>query len=901
MAQVLLVVVSLFSTPLSAWAQQVPNVTFQGPITITQGGTYSGNYRSNDTNVPAIRIATTQPVIIQNSIIASAGDLISGGSGADLTVRNTQGYGLTPTVDNRHRGRFIAMNDGRRLTAEYNYMEHTCGIVVYRWTGDGSANQTVTVRYNKAKNIDGRFRNQIGGTAQEYNGSFIGFNTVQGIANIVVAFNEVINTPNESATGDIINFWNSSGTATSPARVHDNFIKGAYPYPATMNSYSGTGITTDGDGSTPATTTAFLHAYNNQFVATSNASMNIAAGHDVYYHHNRMVTSALFPDGSPMRAVYAATSIFNAYQKPSTVFFNNRVEHNTIGFRNPGYTVPFPDRHDLSYGNCTPCTNTTHLPNPITLQTEANEFTLWQQKLQQNGITVGANGSGTAPTVPTNQAPTVSLTSPAASTVTIGQALALAATAADADGTVARVEFFNGATKLGEDTSAPYTLSYATVAAGTLSLTAKATDNAGASTSSAPVTVTVQTAVTPPPTSGSSTLYRAINVNGPAITLDGNTWEAGATAANVQISGTALVNPNVALVPSTDATRSGMIRSFIYDAPLRATIGSVPNGTYSVFLHVFEDNSPETFSIAIGGQTVLSNYNSGSAGTWRRLGPFAANVTDGNLRITTSGGHVNLSGLEIFRSSTTTAPTTPTTPTTTRSLYRAINVNGAATTIDGISYEAGTAPANVTVQGSRLTAPSVTLVPATDAARTEMIRSFVWSNRLNYTLTNVPAGTYEVSFYAWEDNNAETFSVSLNGQTVVSNHNSGSAGSWRKFGPFATTVSNGTISLLSSGGAMNLSGIEVFRTTAVTISSATVQAYPNPFVDQLNVMLTLAQAETVTLALYNGSGIEVQRSNVAASAGSSTATLNVTALPTGLYVLRILTGSLSGQTIQLRK
>jgi chitinase len=69
--------------------------------------------------------------------------------------------------------------------------------------------------------------------------------------------------------------------------------------------------------------------------------------------------------------------------------------------------------------------------------------------------------------------------------------MTLAATAADSDGTVTRVEFFNGTARLGEDTSAPYAIQWNVGAAGTYTLTARATDNGGATKTSSPVTVTV--------------------------------------------------------------------------------------------------------------------------------------------------------------------------------------------------------------------------------------------------------------------------------------------------------------------------------------------------------------------------------------------------------------------------
>ncbi len=82
-----------------------------------------------------------------------------------------------------------------------------------------------------------------------------------------------------------------------------------------------------------------------------------------------------------------------------------------------------------------------------------------------------------------NSSPTVSITSPANNaTFTAPASVTINATAADADGDVTLVEFFNGATKLGEDDTAPYTFTWSNVAAGSYVLTAKATDDSSATT-----------------------------------------------------------------------------------------------------------------------------------------------------------------------------------------------------------------------------------------------------------------------------------------------------------------------------------------------------------------------------------------------------------------------------------
>jgi hypothetical protein len=100
-----------------------------------------------------------------------------------------------------------------------------------------------------------------------------------------------------------------------------------------------------------------------------------------------------------------------------------------------------------------------------------------------------------------NSAPSVALTQPASgATFTAPATVDLAATASDSDGTVAKVEFFNGAAKLGEDTSAPYNFTWSNVPSGNYSITARATDNLGGITTSASAAITVNSASNAAPT-----------------------------------------------------------------------------------------------------------------------------------------------------------------------------------------------------------------------------------------------------------------------------------------------------------------------------------------------------------------------------------------------------------------
>jgi flagellar hook assembly protein FlgD len=96
-----------------------------------------------------------------------------------------------------------------------------------------------------------------------------------------------------------------------------------------------------------------------------------------------------------------------------------------------------------------------------------------------------------------NLLPTVSMTSPTSgSSYNAPASVSITATASDADGSVSKVEFYNGSTLIGTSTSAPYSFTWSNVAAGTYSLTAKATDNANGTATTSSVSITVKTVVT---------------------------------------------------------------------------------------------------------------------------------------------------------------------------------------------------------------------------------------------------------------------------------------------------------------------------------------------------------------------------------------------------------------------
>jgi hypothetical protein len=134
-----------------------------------------------------------------------------------------------------------------------------------------------------------------------------------------------------------------------------------------------------------------------------------------------------------------------------------------------------------------------------------------------------------------NSSPAVALTAPASgATFPAPATVAITANASDSDGTVARVEFFAGTTKLGEDTTAPYSFDWTGVGAGTYAITARATDDRGAVTTSAARTITVTASNTPPSVSITAPADNATFTWHASITIDATASDPGGSVAKVE-------------------------------------------------------------------------------------------------------------------------------------------------------------------------------------------------------------------------------------------------------------------------------------------------------------------------------------------------------------------------------
>ncbi len=121
---------------------------------------------------------------------------------------------------------------------------------------------------------------------------------------------------------------------------------------------------------------------------------------------------------------------------------------------------------------------------------------LAKNMVDQSGVDVLADWINS---LPPNTPPVVTLTSPANGAVySQGDAIALSATASDADG-IAKVEFYDGGNFIGEDNSAPYQFTWTGALRGNHLVTAVAIDNVGNNTASAVAGINVQGIPLPSP------------------------------------------------------------------------------------------------------------------------------------------------------------------------------------------------------------------------------------------------------------------------------------------------------------------------------------------------------------------------------------------------------------------
>ncbi len=187
-----------------------------------------------------------------------------------------------------------------------------------------------------------------------------------------------------------------------------------------------------------------------------------------------------------------------------------------------------------------------------------------------------------------NNAPQVGMTSPANGAVyQQGATIPLAATASDSDGTIAKVEFFVNGNLVATENAAPYETTTTIATTGNYTITAKATDNASAVTTSQGVSIKIEED-TPPPTD--------------VISIPGN-FEA-----------------------ESYVTKSGSVRIENTPGTSGKNLGYIQNGDYTEYNVTIESSGEYTFE-----------FYASSAGKGGQVEIIEAGTTVGSISLPVTG------------------------------------------------------------------------------------------------------------------------------------------------------------------------------------------------------------------------------------------------------------------------
>jgi RHS repeat-associated protein len=236
---------------------------------------------------------------------------------------------------------------------------------------------------------------------------------------------------------------------------------------------------------------------------------------------------------------------------------------------------------------------------------------------------------------------TVSITAPPDNSVyTAPASITLDATASATQGfTVSKVEFFHGGTNLiGTDLTSPYSVNWTSVPVGTYTVTAKATavkkNNPNQTATSAPITVIVNVANTPPTVSMTSPANNAVFAAPGSITLTATASDSDGTVSKVEFfhGGTNLI-ATVTTPPYTYNWTGVAVGSYSLTAKATdnnngATTSSPVNVTVQVtsaaaglyFIHTDHLNTPR----------LIANNQGATAWQWQNIDPFGNNAPNEN-------------------------------------------------------------------------------------------------------------------------------------------------------------------------------------------------------------------------------------------------------------------------------
>jgi sulfur relay (sulfurtransferase) complex TusBCD TusD component (DsrE family) len=309
----------------------------------------------------------------------------------------------------------------------------------------------------------------------------------------------------------------------------------------------------------------------------------------------------------------------------------------------------------------------------------AGNYSLTAQVVYDSGSTVA---SAAANVVLTNPLPSIVVAAPVNGSSYAAPATINLIASVTANGhSITKVQFYNGATLLAEDTSAPYTFAWASVGIGSYSLTARAVYDSGSTVASAPANVTV-TSATPP----------SIALTAPA--------NGASYAAHATINLAAGVTANGHTITKVQFYNGAALLSESASAPYNFAWANVSAGSYSLTAQAVYDSGSAVASAAANVTVTNVPLPSIALTAPANGASYAAPATIGLAATVTANGHA-ITKVQFYNGATLLAEDSAAPYTFTWTSVSAGNYSLTAQAIYDSGSAVASAPANVTVAASR--------------------------------------------------------------------------------------------------------------------------------------------------------------------------------------------------------
>ncbi|MFA6884503.1 MAG: Ig-like domain-containing protein [Paludibacteraceae bacterium] len=502
-----------------------------------------------------------------------------------------------------------------------------------------------------------------------------------------------------------------------------------------------------------------------------------------------------------------------------------------------------------------------------------------------------------------NKKPTISITSPKSGAEYIAPAsVNFTVSAADVDGSVKLVEYYNGSTKIGQSTASPFSFTWENVAMGTYSISAKATDDVGNSQTSSSVTVVVNRlpskyvyvydnsgdlawshtgSWTPAgePISIDTTVIRMGEVKADGLTQKAPMFvepdgifrliaDCSVSSLTMQ-GGTVKVytsNPMFTLTANMMVETSSTLMAGSVDATIFNLQGSL-------------SGSGDLTKTSVGILSVGANA-AAYTGLWR--------VSEGELRIAAANA-IGQGGVEVGQGASLDVDVAAST------FALSLNVGSKLNLDANLTVQEAAIGTDVLTNGKYTAADYPDFITGSDTLIVDKLYPFIQKQGAGGSKQTVDINTPIVDYgYAWQ--NAVTVEVVWSPETPVgitvvvddAARKVGFSGTPTVAGVYSYTIStvSNSDSVYAKSGVLTVVDPESTGLISASVG-VSFSVYPNPVASDAYFTLFSSDAQMCEIALFDLEGTEILRDGQILKPGQNEGSLNVEGLSPGIYLMQM--------------